>query len=339
MNKTLMTLAINFITFLNTQVDINTEAPATKRRHKIKTFTLNYIIMKTLIITFFILIVATNVNAQVGINTEEPKTTFDVRATNDDGTNVGSNLSSDGVTLPRVNTLENPGLVGGQLVYLTENWGKYSRGTHVWDESIPDWVMLESPKGTANIVWSGKLSQNFVQSENPGGISSNTRIQGNMVTDMVDEFNMYDNTTGVFHPLENGVYRIEIKHDYTYMDIDTDTRTYLTPSNPTISLNPYTLYGLYDETAGNWIFRNYEYNLTDRSMGYGGTGGGAAGRSCYTIGYVDLDSTHNYAFYFVSRITDNDWNAGKRIIIAAQNSGTTGSSDATYFVLQKVQGL
>lgn len=295
--------------------------------------------MKKNLIYLFIILLFVHTNAQVGINTTAPKTTLDIRAINDNGTIVGSNNSLDGVSLPRVKTLQNPGIVGGQLIYLTEDWGKYNKGTHVWDASIPDWIALESPKGTANIVWAGKLNQNFIQSTNAGGISTSTRIQGSMVTDMVDDLNLYDNTTGIFKPQESGIYRIEIKHDYTYVNVNTSSRTYLTAPNYTTSLNPYTLYGLYDETEGNWIFRNYEYNIEDRLMGYGSDTGGAAGKSCYTIGYIALNSTHNYAFYFVSSISNTDWDAGKRIVIASKNSGTTGSSDATYFVLQKVQGL
>lgn len=289
--------------------------------------------MKQLI--YFSLLLGTGVFAQVGIGTEEPKTTLDVRATYDNGVTVGANTSTDGITIPRVNTLESPGVVSGQLVYLTQNWNARSMGTYAWNATYSDWYMLENPKGTANVIWSGKLNQDFIINQDMGGISNATKVPGTFVTDMVDDFNMYNNSTGIFTPLEDGIYRIEIAFDYNYYISGEGNFVSMSGANNggTLGIAPYILYGLYDETADEWIFRNYEYAIANRQIAT------TAGKSNYTIGYINMDSSHQYSFNFITEVPNDEFSSGKRIRIKATNSGTSGSSDSTYFVLQKVQGL
>jgi hypothetical protein len=84
--------------------------------------------MKLFLILFFITL-TTNVLAQVGVNTDSPESTLDVRAVN----HKGAVTATDGILVPRVNDLTTDGTVNGQLVYLTENATNRSLGFYFWN--------------------------------------------------------------------------------------------------------------------------------------------------------------------------------------------------------------
>jgi len=71
--------------------------------------------------------------SQVGINTQKPEATLDVRAKNHTGTTPGDVTATDGVLVPRVSSLSTNGTVNGQLVYLVANNGSFTKGFHYWD--------------------------------------------------------------------------------------------------------------------------------------------------------------------------------------------------------------
>lgn len=70
-------------------------------------------------------------NAQVGVGTNTPDASLDVRASNHLGTVSGR----DGLLVPRVNSLAINGSVNGQLVYLIADAGGFRQGFHFWNGS------------------------------------------------------------------------------------------------------------------------------------------------------------------------------------------------------------
>ena len=102
----------------------------------------NIIFILTLSLSFIL-------NAQVGINTINPKSTLDIRATNQATPN-----SKDGVLLTKIDMfpVSNPGIdQNSMLVYLTTDLTNinisgtpqdYTKGFYYWDNSIPNWVSL-----------------------------------------------------------------------------------------------------------------------------------------------------------------------------------------------------
>lgn len=88
---------------------------------------------------------------QVGINTQSPQATFDIRGKNDTGTSgaavPGVVDSKDGILVPRVNSLAASGSVNGQLVYLVADAGSYPKGFYYWNGSA--WTQMGSGGGSS----------------------------------------------------------------------------------------------------------------------------------------------------------------------------------------------
>ncbi len=84
--------------------------------------------MKMLILTSITLI-SFPALSQVGIETNTPESTLDVRAAN----HLGTVSSTDGILVPRVNSLSVNGSKESQLVYLTVDAGSFSKGFHYWN--------------------------------------------------------------------------------------------------------------------------------------------------------------------------------------------------------------
>ncbi|MCF7569242.1 hypothetical protein L3X37_12835 [Sabulilitoribacter arenilitoris] len=82
-------------------------------------------------ITIMLIAISNLTFAQVGIGTTTPQTTLDIRATN----HLGAVTGSDGVLVPRVNSLGVSGSQNGQLVYLTvdDSVNGYIKGFYYWD--------------------------------------------------------------------------------------------------------------------------------------------------------------------------------------------------------------
>lgn len=84
----------------------------------------NGIVSFILFLTFF-----SSVHSQVGINTEQPQVTLDIRGVNHNGPVT----SEDGILVPRVNDISTPGSEDGQLVYLIEDVGGLQKGFYYWN--------------------------------------------------------------------------------------------------------------------------------------------------------------------------------------------------------------
>lgn len=72
------------------------------------------------------------VMAQIGINTQTPESTLDIRGKN----HLGPVTTGDGILIPRVNSLTAPGNQNGQLVYLIADNGGLFKGFHYWDGGV-----------------------------------------------------------------------------------------------------------------------------------------------------------------------------------------------------------
>lgn len=83
--------------------------------------------------------------AQVGLNTTSPEATLDIRGKN----HLGTVSSTDGVLVPRVNTLSVNGTINGQLVYLIVDSGSLKKGFHYWNGIA--WTAIT--KDATNDAW------------------------------------------------------------------------------------------------------------------------------------------------------------------------------------------
>lgn len=89
------------------------------------------------IIYCIILAMAFQLNAQVGVNTNSPKSVFDIEASNPSAPSI-----TDGLIVPRVNKLPavDPGAAqDGMLVFLTNADTGYKKGHHYWDNTASEW--------------------------------------------------------------------------------------------------------------------------------------------------------------------------------------------------------
>jgi hypothetical protein len=84
--------------------------------------------------------------AQIGINTANPKTTLQVNAINDKGAVTGT----DGILVPRVNALAVNGTEDGQLVYLIADASTFKKGFHFWNATTTAWEPIAGPNITAS---------------------------------------------------------------------------------------------------------------------------------------------------------------------------------------------
>ncbi|PVV61258.1 hypothetical protein [Chryseobacterium sp. HMWF035] len=112
--------------------------------------------------------------SQVGINTNTPEATLDIRAKNHNGTVT----ANDGILVPRVNNLASAGSINGQLVYLTANNGSFTKGFHYWDGSI--WVPISgdsSKDSWIDGVGNTNSSNNIVIGSNSGSDYAKLDIQ------------------------------------------------------------------------------------------------------------------------------------------------------------------
>ncbi|NNJ82949.1 MAG: hypothetical protein HKP11_12220 [Flavobacteriaceae bacterium] len=95
--------------------------------------------MKKLSIIFCIsLVTAIQLNAQVGVNTNNPKSVLDIEATNSSAPTI-----TDGLIVPRVDVLpaSNPGAdQDGMMVFLTTTINGNKKGHHYWDNTAGEWT-------------------------------------------------------------------------------------------------------------------------------------------------------------------------------------------------------
>lgn len=78
-----------------------------------------------------ILVFLTQGHAQIGVGTQNPQATLDVRGADHDN----AVTAGDGILIPRVNSLASAGSQNGQLVYLIADVGSFKKGFHYWNGS------------------------------------------------------------------------------------------------------------------------------------------------------------------------------------------------------------
>lgn len=83
--------------------------------------------------------------SQVGIRTNTPEATLDIRGQN----HLGDVSSSDGVLVPRVTSLKTSGKTKGQLVFLNKDSGLLKTGFYYWDGI--KWTPISNSKSTSSV--------------------------------------------------------------------------------------------------------------------------------------------------------------------------------------------
>ncbi len=107
-------------------------------------------------LSFFTILIVFQINicvSQVGIGTDNPESSLDVRAEN----HLGSVSENDGVLVPRVTDLSIDGINSGQLVFLTVDWVDdngtpsntsdditFRNGFHYWNSSSTAWTPIDT---------------------------------------------------------------------------------------------------------------------------------------------------------------------------------------------------
>ena len=89
----------------------------------------------------FTLLVVSSLQAQVGIGNTDPKATLDITVAD-----PNNPLNTDGILVPRVNTLTFTGLSAdqdGMLVFYTGT-GASGKGFYYWNSTPPNWIFLSS---------------------------------------------------------------------------------------------------------------------------------------------------------------------------------------------------
>jgi len=113
-----------------------------------------------------------SLNAQVGINNTDPKATLDITAKY-----AASPSNTDGLLIPRLSKLPNPSPTAaqnGMLIYLTTANGGFEPGFLYWDQTIPDWVAINTGANTGK-GW--ELDGNDVKDTDFFGTTNNKPIK------------------------------------------------------------------------------------------------------------------------------------------------------------------
>jgi len=111
-----------------------------------------------------------SLNAQVGINSTEPKATLDITVENS-----ANPSSTDGLLIPRLDILPTPNPTvdqNGMLIFLTTATGSFQPGFLYWDATTTNWVSINA--GTAE-NW--KLAGNKTEDSDFFGTTNNKSIK------------------------------------------------------------------------------------------------------------------------------------------------------------------
>lgn len=153
--------------------------------------------------SLFIFFIVTPTLSQVGVGTIEPESSLDVRAIN----HLGGVSETDGILVPRVNNLTTDGINDGQLVYLTQTAGTFTKGFHYWNITTDAWTPIDTTiepwyragttqKATSNsddIYTSGKVG---IGTNNPLGALHITETEGRdalfirFIDPLLDDFDL-----------------------------------------------------------------------------------------------------------------------------------------------------
>ncbi len=191
--------------------------------------------MRKIVIACIALVFIQHAQAQVGVNTENPETTLDVRALN----HLGAVSPTDGVTVPRVSDLAAAGIANGQLVYLIADNGSFTKGFHYWDGAI--WQPLDTNDGdawgvndediTSDIVRNGKVTVQNASSSGGIGLSSPANNRAGLV-EIIDP----DGTRNGFIGWETGRIYYGADKDVHHFG-PTNARVGINTANPTAKLD------------------------------------------------------------------------------------------------------
>lgn len=111
--------------------------------------TASLIFKKYSVILLLLFFLVHNVNSQeVGIGTDDPQSTLDIRAINHNG----AVSETDGVLVPRVNSLGVAGSQNGQLVYLIADSGNLKKGFYNWNGTTWTALIFNSSSEISNTV-------------------------------------------------------------------------------------------------------------------------------------------------------------------------------------------
>ncbi len=121
-------------------------------------------------IFLFIFFISETLIAQVGVNTTDPKSQLEIKASS-----TTSPINTDGILIPRMSAF--PTGVGanqnGMLIYLTAAVGSKSIGFYYWDNSTTSWLGLYSSTSTVNDVAVTNF-EDFIFDEYDGAGGPNT---------------------------------------------------------------------------------------------------------------------------------------------------------------------
>jgi len=97
-------------------------------------------IISFIVLTGLLILSGHSIQAQVGINNENPQSTLDISASNQE-----SPSNADGILVPRIDEFPtvDPGAdQDGMMVFLTTATGSYTKGFHYWDNTTGSWIRI-----------------------------------------------------------------------------------------------------------------------------------------------------------------------------------------------------
>lgn len=261
--------------------------------------------------------------AQLGINTKSPtrNTVLDLQSDNA--------LEAQGFGLPRVDLLNETDQTNttiapkdGLMVFNLGNNG-LPEGVYTWYNNR--WVLNSNETlGEISPRFLVKLGTDFILDNQGIAPVILEKITG--FNKVFDVFNVYNTATSTFTLAEVGLYNVKISFDYSILN------EVLRPEFE--GRRPSLLYGIYNDTDSQWVFRRYEFLIIDRLLD------ASVGQNVFTEGFVELTQGKTYSFRMATNL-DSQQVADDivTLTINALNSGSTGTSDATFLQLSKVIGL
>lgn len=261
--------------------------------------------------------------AQLGINTKSPtrNTVLDLQSDNA--------LEAQGFGLPRVDLLNETDQTNttiapkdGLMVFNLGNNG-LPEGVYTWYNNR--WVLNSNETlGEISPRFLVKLGTDFILDNQGIAPVILEKITG--FNKVFDVFNVYNTATSTFTLAEVGLYNVKISFDYSILN-----EVLLSVSSGRL---PILLYGIYNDTDSQWVFRRYEFLIIDRLLD------ASVGQNVFTEGFVELTQGKTYSFRMATNL-DSQQVADDivTLTINALNSGSTGTSDATFLQLSKVIGL
>ena len=148
---------------------------------------------KLLILGLFLMLCCGQINAQVGINTYEPKAQLDIYTEN-----PNSPEPTDGILIPRISNFPatNPGAEQhGMLVFLSSQKGQFSPGFYWWDSVTGSWQAVGG-KATSDFYKTGTTSPSTSPDEavfRKGNVSiggSSTNVKLKVMIDNIEDHNI-----------------------------------------------------------------------------------------------------------------------------------------------------